>query len=92
MEPKLEQENGELEKETILQFTHSQLSKICGIQIEASTVLLTTGILDSLGLVELIMSVQDQFQITVDLGDLKKEIFDTPELMTEFFYQNKSRQ
>ena len=75
----------EVKREEILAHVLEDLTKICGMTVEPSTSVLLNGLLDSLGLMELIVSTQNKFSLTVDLAELKREEFDTPLLMVEFF-------
>ena len=52
--------------------------------MEPGTALLSSALLDSMGLIELIAGIQNEFGITLDLADLRRETFDTPELMVQF--------
>ena len=79
----------EINKENLLAHVLEELTKLCGMKIEPNASVLINGLLDSIGLMELIVSVQNKFNLTVDLEDLKREEFDTPQLMTEFFLKNR---
>lgn len=75
----------ELTKENMLTHLIEVLTKICGIEVEAGTSVLKNGLLDSIGLVELIVSVQNKFKLNIDLADLNRDTIDTPLLMADFF-------
>ncbi|MBK7889288.1 MAG: hypothetical protein IPJ84_00090 [Bdellovibrionales bacterium] len=71
-------------KETYLQFILNELRQTSPIALTENTSVLKSGILDSIGLVELLVNLQKQFGIQIDLADVKRDSFDTPELMAEF--------
>ena len=74
-----------IDSEKIILFLIQDLSRICSFEIGPDTSLLTSGLLDSMGLVEVIVSVQSKFNIHVEIADIKREIFDTPRMMAAFF-------
>ncbi|MBL7555284.1 MAG: hypothetical protein JNM24_05635 [Bdellovibrionaceae bacterium] len=75
----------EIDSDDLLKHILGELSKLCGFQVEQESSLLKTGLLDSIGLMELILSVQQKYTVTVEISDLKMEEFDTPKLMTIYF-------
>ena len=44
-------------------------------ELTAETSLTETGLVDSFGLLELVMAVQEHFQVTVDLGAADPDVF-----------------
>ena len=73
----------------LLLFLEFELTKICGFAVVSDTSLLRSGILDSLGLMEIIVSVQNQFHIQVEIESLSREVFDTPKMMAKYFIEHK---
>lgn len=71
-------------KETYLQFILNELRQTSPVPLTEKTSVLKSGIVDSIGLVELLVNLQKQFGIQIDLADVKRDSFDTPELMAEF--------
>ena len=77
-----------IKSEILLAHISKTLSQTCGMNVEPDTSVLSNGLLDSMGLMELIVSVQTEFNLKVDLAELKREEFDTPNLMVQFFLKH----
>ncbi len=71
--------------EKILPFLTQELSRMCSFEVGPDTALLSTGLLDSMGLVELIAKVQDTFDLHVEMASIRRESFDTPRMMAAHF-------
>lgn len=75
---------------SILEFLLTELSRICARPVDPDTSLLKTGTLDSMGLVETIVSVQSKFNLQVNLSAIKRETFDTPKMMASFMADHRA--
>ena len=69
----------------ILPFLISEVRRICSLEVTPDTALLSDGLLDSMGLVELIASVQSAFGVQLELSVVRRETFDTPRMMAAEF-------
>ena len=64
-------------KQLLKDHLRNELSK-AGITDPADSLSLTeSGLVDSFGLLEIVMAVQDKFGVTVDVGDVDPESFTT---------------
>ena len=54
------------------------------VQVEADTELLMSGIVDSLGVINLVTWIEDQAGVDIDPGDVVIENFETPNAIMAF--------
>lgn len=79
----------DFKRDDALVFIQSELAKICSMQIDPDSSVLKNGLLDSIGLMELIIKIQDKYNLTVDLAELSAEEFDTPLLMVSYLEKHR---
>lgn len=78
-------------KDTALDLANELLKKINGdisldpsVQIDGDTDLLLTGLVDSLGLLDLVTWLEDRLDVTIAPGDIVLEHFQTCDRMVAF--------
>ena len=76
-----------LEKEQIREFLQKMDNRILKVSDDDS--LLTTGIIDSLKMVELLSFIEKSYGITVDDDELSPENFETVNSIVSFLEQKK---
>jgi acyl carrier protein len=72
-------------KETIRQFLEEKiLFSSNGFPYSDTTSFLDTGIIDSMNIMELVMFIEEQFNITVDDSEVRPENLDSVELLADY--------
>lgn len=61
----------------IKQFVRDELMAGSGVALENDTPLISSGIVDSIGLLQLIAFVEEQFGLDIDDGDILPDYFET---------------
>ncbi len=59
------------------------------VEVKTDTALLTSGILDSLTVLQVFVALQEEFDIELDVDDLTEEAFGTPNAIAELVSERR---
>lgn len=68
----------------LIHFVQTEVSLDSSVQIVGSTDLLLTGLVDSLGVLDIVGWIEDNFTIEIDPADITLENFQTADLMAAY--------
>jgi acyl carrier protein len=68
----------------LLEMIATEVSLDPSAEIVGSTDLLLTGLVDSLGIIDVVAWLEDRLDLTIEPSDIVLEHFQTVDLMTEF--------
>ncbi len=68
----------------LIHFIQTEVSLDSSFEIEGSTDLLLTGLVDSLGVLDIVGWIEDSYSIEIDPADITLENFQTADLMAAY--------
>lgn len=68
----------------LIHFIQTEVSLDSSVQILGSTDLLLTGLVDSLGVLDIVGWIEDNFTLEIDPADITLENFQTADLMAAY--------
>lgn len=71
-----------LTHEQILEKVIEEVKKVTRKNLSNNSPLITSGVVDSLTLMDIIVSFEENFRISITAADIQPENFDTPEQMS----------
>lgn len=72
----------------VLEALHANVETIRGMDIAPDTQLLSTGLLDSFGIVNLIPALESAFGTSIDLDDVEVSMFESAESIAQLLHSS----